>query len=321
MARVLVTGATGFVGRTLCEVLQRAGYRVRAALRNQGDAPIGAAESVVVGNVATADWTSALVGVDFVVHAAARAHVVRDSDSNSRIYFATNVEGTTRIAQAAVAAGVRRLVYLSSVKVNGEENERSPYKPSDAPQPRGVYGQSKWLAEKSLLEIAANTAMDAVIVRPPIVYGPGVRANFLRLMRWVDKGWPLPLGAIDNRRSLVSIWNLCDLLVLLLQSPAAPAKIWMVSDGEDLSTPDLIRRIAEAMGRRARLLSVPVVVLRALGKASARSDEVARLCGSLRLDVSRTLDELGWSPPLTVDQGISRTVKWYLSEHRSHRAR
>lgn len=319
MNRVLVTGATGFVGTTLCGVLDSSGYQVRAALRGDGDVPPGAAEKVVVGDVATTDWSAALAGVDCVIHAAARAHVVKDTAANSSLYFATNVEGTRRIANAAAAAGVRRLVYVSSVKVNGEENASCAYTPDDVPQPLGVYATSKWLAEKSLLEVATKTQMEAVIVRPPMVYGPGVRANFLRLMRWVDKEWPLPLGAIRNRRSLVSVWNLCDLLMKLLQNPAAPGKTWMVSDGEDPSTPDLIRRMAVAMGRRARLLPVPVVLLHALGKVTARTDEMARLCGSLVMDISRTRADLGWNPPLTLDQGISRTVDRYLSEGPSGR--
>jgi nucleoside-diphosphate-sugar epimerase len=314
MTRVLVTGATGFVGRTLCELLVHSGYTVRAALRNEGKALSGAIERVMVGDVATADWTGALVGVDFVIHAAARAHVVRDSDSNSSVYFATNLEGTRRLASAAAAAGVRRLVYVSSIKVNGEENDLCAYTPGDEPHPLEVYGESKWEAEKALLAISAGTALEAVIIRPPLVYGPGVRANFLRLLGWVDKKWPLPLGAIRNRRSLVSVWNLCDLLEKLLTHPRAPGRAWMVSDGQDLSTPELVKRIGKAMDRRVSLLPVPVSFLGACARLTGHAAEVRRLCGSLCVDIGDTRTELGWSPVVSVDEALSRTVAWYLAE-------
>ena len=172
---------------------------------------------------------------------------------------------------------------------------------------------SKWLGEKAVIDIGAASGMQALIVRSPLVYGPNVRANFLRLMRWVDKEWPLPLGAIDNSRSLVSIWNLCDFLLHVSDHVAAPGRTWMVSDGEELSTPELIRRIGSAMDRRVRLLPVPASVLKLIGGLAGRKAEVARLCGSLVVDISRTRSELGWSPPVTVTDAIGRTVEWYLS--------
>jgi nucleoside-diphosphate-sugar epimerase len=277
----------------------------------------GAVQTVCVGEIsAQTQWQRALDGVDFVIHAAARAHRVSDPKRNSDLYTSTNTDGTACLARAAAAAGVQRLLFLSTVKVNGEENDAHAYTATDEPHPQDVYGMSKWLAEKAVNEVCARTNMQAAIVRPPLVYGPGVRANFLRLMQWTDAQRPLPLGSVHNRRSLISIWNLCDLLINLLANPAAGSGTWMASDADDLSTPELVRRLATAMRRRTRLVPVPVMLLRALGLITGHSREVSRLCGSLAVDISQTRSALGWSPPLSVDEGLSRTVAWYLSEAR-----
>lgn len=315
-ARVLVTGATGFVGQVLCGQLVQSGYVVRAALRSQGATPVDIGERVMIGDIATADWTQALSGVDYVLHAAARAHVLHDHRANADIYFETNARATARLANAAAQLGVRRFVYLSSVKVNGEENSGPAYAATDEPRPQDAYGTSKWHAEKLLMEVAEHTNMQAAIVRSPLVYGPGVKANFLRLLRWVDNGWPLPLGGVVNKRSLVSIWNLCDFLECVLRHPRAANGTWMVSDGEDLSTPDLIRRIGEAMHRQVRLLPIPVAALRVVGRLMGRQAEIARLCGSLIVDTTRTRSDLEWSAPLSVDEALARTVQWYLANGR-----
>jgi nucleoside-diphosphate-sugar epimerase len=308
MTRVLVTGASGFVGSVLCPMLTSAGYRVRAAERS---AAPQAAERVVVGDIGgETDWAQALGGVDLVIHLAARVHL-HDSPEAARLYFETNARGTQRLAADSVRHGVRRLVYLSSVKVNGEGTGDRAYSGTDVPEPLDDYGRSKWQGEQWLAETAAGTAMQAVIVRSPLVYGPGVRANFLRLLRWVDRGLWLPFGAVRNRRSLASVWTLCDLLVRLLDHPAGPARTWMVSDGEDCSTADLVRRIAHAMDRRARLLPVPAALLRLGAGLLGRSAEMRRLCGSLTVDVAPTRQLLGWAPPLTMDEALSRTVGWY----------
>jgi UDP-glucose 4-epimerase len=316
MTRVLVTGANGFVGRTLCGVLTASGLTVRAAVRDAA-APGTAQERVVVGDISRADWTEALHDVQIVVHAAARAHappgVVEDE-----VYLRVNGEATAHLARAAAQAGVGRFVYLSSVKVNGEGRERA-YSAADEPRPADVYGRSKWLGEQYALEASGRTTMQVAVVRSPLVYGPGVRANFLRLMRWVECGWPLPLGAIRNRRSMVSVWNLCDLLGRTLTHPAAAGRVWMVSDGEDLSTPELLRRVAGAMQRRARLVSIPTGLLRTAGNFCGLGPAVSRLCDSLTLDISATRSELEWSPPLSVAEGIARTVSWYLAERGLHR--
>jgi UDP-glucose 4-epimerase len=315
MTRILVTGATGFVGHTLCEFLARASYVVRAALREDRTVAACISEKAVVGDIsATTDWRTALHGVDVVMHIAARAHVLHDAPANSELYMETNARGTRTLVNASVQAGIRRFGFLSSVKVNGEGTTDNAYSAGDEPRPADPYGRSKWLAEKHVMEIGAGTGMETVIVRSPLVYGPGVRANFLRMLRWVDKEFPLPLGAIENRRSFVSIWNLCDLMVHVLEHPLASGRTWMVSDGEDLSTPELVRRLASAMGRRAKLLPVPVGMLRLFGALIGRNAEMGRLCGSLVVDIEPTRRELGWSPPTTVDEGLARTVNWYLSE-------
>jgi nucleoside-diphosphate-sugar epimerase len=315
--RVLVTGATGFVGQVLCQALAQAGYVVRAGLRTPRNVPDYIRETSVVGDLnGSTDWSAALEGVDFVIHAAARAHVLNDSPDNAHQYFATNAEGTQQLALLAARAKVRRFVYLSSVKVNGEETVDHPFTADDVPRPQDPYGRSKLLGEQHLAEVAAATGLQALSVRSPLVYGPGVRANFLRLMSWVDKERPLPLGSVANRRSLVSVWNLCDLLMHGLRHPRAPGRTWMVSDGFDLSTPDLIRALAAAMGRKARLMPVPVQLLKLAGTLVGRQAEVARLCSSLVVDSSPLRAELNWQPPLSFEQGIARTVDWYVAASR-----
>ena len=313
MTRVLLTGATGFVGSALCEVLARAGYKVRAALRTDRAVPATVAEKVIVGDInSTTDWTQALDGVDAVIHAAARAHVLHPAQGSADLYFETNERGTERLANVSARMPVRRFVYLSSIKVNGEATRERAYAPGDEPRPQDDYGLSKWHAEQHVAAAAGANGMQAVIVRPPLVYGPGVRANFLRLLRLVHQGWPLPLGAVRNARSLASVWNLCDFLLLLLNHPKAPGRTWMICDGEDLSTPELIRRLGHAMGRQVRLLRVPVPLLQLCAGLLGHRAELARLCGSLQVDISQSRADLGWSPPVTVDESLARTVAWYL---------
>jgi len=260
------------------------------------------------------EWRPALADVDLVVHGAARTHVPRDAPQKRALYEAVNAHGTRHLAQAAARAGVRRFVYLSSIKVNGEATSQRPYQASDLPDPRDDYGKSKLQGETYLMQAAAGTGMEAAIVRPPLVYGPGVRANFLRLMRWVDSQWPLPLGAIHNQRSLVSVWNLCDLIETLLANRRPAAGMWLVSDGEDLSTPDLIRRLGRAMQRTVRLVAVPVPLLQVCAAIAGRRAEAARLCGSLRVSITATREALGWSPPVLMDEALMRTAAWYRAQ-------
>jgi nucleoside-diphosphate-sugar epimerase len=318
MSRVLVTGASGFVGTALCESLASCGHIVRAALRSERVMPSYVHEKVVIGDLAAPrGLADALREVDCVMHLAARTHVLHDSPGNAALYDDANAHGTRHLAEAAAAAGVRRFVYLSSIKANGEETHGRPYRPDDDPAPRDPYGSSKLQGERFLWEVAAESTLQAVVVRPPLVYGPGVRANFLRLMRWIERGVPLPFGAIHNQRSLVCVWNLCSLLLLALDSPAAPGRVWMVSDADDLSTPELIRRIGRAMQCRVLLLPVPEGLLAAGGAVLGRKAEVMRLTGSLVVDIGRTRTELGWSPAVTVDEALTRTVRWYREQYRN----
>jgi nucleoside-diphosphate-sugar epimerase len=312
MSRVLLTGATGFVGRHLAVALASAGYTVRAALRAPALPPAACAESVVSGDLGSdPEWHDALRDVDQVMHVAARAHAPGRDSGGAELCMRINARATQRLADAAAAAGVGRFVLLSSVKVNGEGTRGHAYSAADLPQPGDSYARSKWAAEQQLTEISNRSAMQAVIVRAPLVYGPGVRANFLRLLRWVDGGWPLPFGAVRNARSLVSIWNLCDLLVNITSNPAAPNRTWMVADGEDLSTPQLMVLLGRALQRPVHLLSVPPPLLRAAAAALGRTREIARLCDSLTVDVAPTRTLLGWSPPLAVEEALQRTAAWY----------
>jgi UDP-glucose 4-epimerase len=311
--KVLLTGATGFVGRTLTAMLAERGFHVRAAVRG-GGAVACAIESIDVGSLGPdTAWNVALEGIDAVVHLAARAHVLHDTADNAGEYFRVNAQGTQGLAQAAARAGVRRFVFLSSVKVNGEETTTKPFTATDIPAPLDPYGESKLRAEHELAEVARGSQMRVAIVRSPLVYGPGVRANFLRLLKLTQRGVPLPLGGVDNRRSLVSVWNLCDLLALLLESREDPCRTWMVSDGEDVSTAHLIRSMARAFARPARLVPVPLSLLRIAANLTGKSAELRRLCGSLQIDISATRSELGWNPPVSFEQGIDRTVSWFRS--------
>jgi nucleoside-diphosphate-sugar epimerase len=311
MPRVLITGATGLVGRAVCERLATEGYQLRAALRAPRQLPGHITESIVIGDIgAVKDWRTGLEGVDLVVHAAARTHVL-ETRENQRSYEATNVLATQHLAAAASSQGVRRFVYLSSIKVNGEESGAAPFEAADPPAPLDAYGRSK-LAAEEVLRAAAGT-MEVAIVRPPLVYGPGVQANFLRLMRWVDRERLLPFGAVHNQRSLINVWNLAGLIVRLLQHPRAAGQVWLVADDETVSTPQLVRRLAASLHRRARLLPVPPGLLRVAGRLTGQGEQMARLTGSLVVDCARTREALDWRPSVSLDEGLIRTAAWYRS--------
>jgi UDP-glucose 4-epimerase len=308
---ILVTGATGFVGSSLAARLVGEGFKTRACVRRDGVSPPDGVDTVNVGELtADVNWRHALAGVEGVIHLAARVHVMHDTEADPLTAFrAVNVEGTLNLARQAAAAGVKRFVFISSVKVNGEATlPGQPFTADDIPAPLDPYGASKMEAEQGLRQIAADTGMEVVIIRPPLVYGPGVKANFAALMRAVQRGWPLPLGAIHNQRSLVALDNLVDFIITCITHPKAANQTFFVSDGQDLSTTELIRGMAKAAGVSARLLPVPVWALQAGGTLLGKGDAVQRLCGNLQVDISKARTLLGWVPPVSVEEGLQRAI-------------
>jgi len=317
MKTVVITGATGFVGTALCHRMLQEKCSVRGTIRTAPQAaslPKGVVPVLISSIGPNTDWSAALAGVDTVVHLAARVHVMKDSSGDPlTAYRLVNVAGTEKLARQAAAHGVRRLVYLSSVKVNGEETS-APYKEEDCPAPQDPYGISKWEAEGILQRIAAETGLEVVIIRPPLVYGPGVKANFLKLLKFIDLGVPMPFSSIDNRRSMIYLGNLIDAIIICATHPKAAGQIYLVSDGEDMSTPLLIRQVATALGRRARLIPFPPSLMRILGKLLGKSSAIDRLLSSLVVDNNKIRRELGWNPPFTTSNGLKETAGWFKKQ-------
>lgn len=309
-ASVLVTGVSGLVGRAVERRLGFLGCPVMGAARH-GHRLSSGSEAFTAALLPDQNWSAVLVDCRAVIHLAARVHVMRDTAGDPLSAFReVNTAGTLNLARQAAAAGVRRFVFVSSVKVNGEQTTPDhPFHHDAAPAPQDPYGISKREAEDGLRAIAAQTGMDVVIMRPPLVYGPGVKANFATLMRAVQRGLPLPLASVThNRRSLVALDNLVDLLITCLDHPAAANQTFLVSDGEDLSTADLLRRLGRAMNKPARLFPVPVPLLRAGAALLGKRDVAQRLLGNLQVDITHTRETLGWTPPISVDEGLRRAV-------------
>ncbi|HQV42347.1 MAG: SDR family oxidoreductase [Moraxellaceae bacterium] len=316
--KVLVTGATGFVGARLVQRLRNEdACQVLGAVRREH--AVITPDIFVCGDIGpSTDWAAGLAGVDAVVHCAARVHVMDELAADPLVAFRrVNVEGTLNLARQAVAAGVRRFVFVSSIKVNGELTVKGrPFTADDEPHPVDPYGISKFEAEQGLMALGHESGMEIVIVRPVLVYGPGVKANFLRMMKWVCRGIPLPFGAVHNQRSLVALDNLVDLLATCMKHPAAAGQIFIACDGEDLSTSDLLRRLARALGSPSRLLPVPSFLLIAASVLLGRSELSQRLCGSLQADAGKVQRVLNWTPPLSVDEALKQTADYFL-EHQA----
>jgi UDP-glucose 4-epimerase len=312
MTRVLVTGATGFVGRALVEALVDSGFAVTAAVRDTATAPRwpDAVRVAAIGEIGgRTHWDAALDGVERVAHLAGIAHhPIADDAATAVRYTAVNVEGTAALADAAARAGVARLLFLSSVKVNGERTSLRPFTETDVPAPEDVYGRSKWQAEQALATIARAGGLPVTIIRSPLVYGPGVRGNFASLLRLCDTPLPLPFGAIDNRRSLIARANLVSAVIAALNHPAAAGETFLVRDGEDLSTATLVRHLRRALGRPPRLVPVPAVLLAGATRLLGRGAMTDRLLGSLAVDDGKIREKLQWQPPMRCDSALAEAA-------------
>ena len=306
---VLLTGSTGFVGSRVAQFLDHhvEGVALTCAIRPGASTRYGN-PTVVEGLTGEIDWGQVLKGQHVVIHAAARAHVMREEAVDPLVeYRKVNVEGTLNLARHASDAGVRRFIYLSSIKVNGESTPpNQPFSENDEPAPEDAYGVSKAEAELGLKELCYETGMELVIIRPPLVYGPGVKGNFASMIKLVGKGLPLPLGSVHNKRSLVALDNLVDLIITCIDHPAAANQIFLVSDGYDLSTTELLRGVGAAMGKSTRLVPVPPSLLLLGVSVLGRKGIAQRLVGSLQVDISKARNLLGWQPPVTVEEGLRR---------------
>lgn len=316
---VLLTGGTGFVGRSVLKALVDAKFPVVNATRGKVTSSFPGVQEYAIQSLSEQiDWTTPLSGVDVVIHCAGRAHVMNETHSNPlQAFREVNVDATLKLAQEAAEAGVRRFIFISSIKVNGEEtSDKRPFTSQDAPAPLDDYGVSKLEAEQALLALAAHTSMDVVIIRPVLVYGPGVKANFEKMLATVDKCIPLPFGGIDNRRSLVFIDNLVDLICVCIKHPAASNQVFLVSDDNDLSTGQILKGLALAMHKRSNVFSLPRFLLNCVAALTGKKEFLQRLCGSLQVDITDTRERLGWTPPVSVAEAFAITARHYQDKKR-----
>ena len=311
MKRVLVTGASGFIGQSLIPTLKDRNILVQQVTRQQ--AQINEEGLYFIPDFNAKDvWQTALLGCDLVIHLAARVHVMQDKGANPlEAFLAANLHGTVNLAQAAAKSGIKRFVFVSTIKVNGEFTEKQPFTENDLPNPQDPYAISKYEAEKALRQIEKETGMQVVILRPPLIYGEGVKANFAALLNLVDKKLPLPMANIHNKRSLIYVKNFVDAIITCATHPKAAGETYLVSDGEDVSLPQLIKKIAIALDKQNYLFPFPIFIMRFLASLVGKSASVDRLTESLIIDSSKIRQELGWNPPFTMADGLKITADWY----------
>ena len=313
MKKICITGANGFIGKALCKSLKAPDNHIRGFVRAMdSDNNSSETEHISVGDISSkTNWKDHLKGFDYIIHCAGLTHQM-SSIKDINVYNLVNIDGTKRLAEHAVEAGIKRLVFLSSVKVNGESTDqitKQKFSHKDNSNPKDLYAISKLEAEKALWEISSRTGLEMVVVRLPLVYGYGVKGNLARLIKLVKSGIPLPLGLIKNQRSMIGIDNLIDLLIRCIDHPEANGKTFLASDKEDLSTPELVKLIASSMGKKVNLFPFPISILKFLGSVFGKREEINRLVGSLRIDNSYTKQILNWTPPVSVEEGIRRMVQ------------
>ncbi|MBI5418336.1 SDR family oxidoreductase [Candidatus Poribacteria bacterium] len=311
---ILITGANGFVGQVLCTTLLARGFNVRGAVRTKDSLP-KKIPTIIINNIGTkTNWDDALKDIDVVIHLAAKVHEMKKSPDMLDEYRKVNTFGTEQLAKSAAKFGVKRIVFLSTIKVNGEETKEKPFTENDIPNPQDPYGISKWEAEQALKKIGNEQKIEIVILRTPLVYGPNVKANFLRLIKLVDKNIPIPLLNIKNNRSMIYIGNLADAIIACISNPKASGETFLLRDKEDISTSGLIKKIAFAKNKKPILLPCPIFLLKIVGTIIGKKDEIDRLTGSLCIDDTKIRNILGWVPPFSTDEGIKETIKWYYAK-------
>lgn len=316
---IALTGATGLIGAAVARRLVGERIRLRIAVRSGQNGAEAAEVHWFEELSASTSWRSFVASMEVVIHCAARVHIMNELSADPLTEFRkVNVEGTLTLARQAAEAGIKRFIFISSIKVNGEGTEPGkPYTAEDVPAPVDPYGISKLEAERGLLALAVETGMEVIIIRPVLVYGPGVKANFHSMMNWLNKRVPLPLGAIHNKRSMVALDNLVDLIVTCIDHPAAANQVFLVSDGDDLSTTQLLQRTGKALGKPALLLPLPSFLLSTAARMLGKPGVAQRLCGSLQVDIEKTKTLLSWAPPVSVDDALSKTARHFLEQQKA----
>ncbi len=316
MSKVLITGSNGFLGKALCKSLLIKKYMIHASTRSKNHNFPQEIVNFDVGDICSkTKWQNALLNIECIIHCAARTHVMKEKKYNIlKSYRKINVDGTKNLAIQAASMGVKRFIFISSIKVNGEQTiGSSSFNTSSIPSPEDAYGISKWEAEQTLWDISKKTGLEVVIIRPPLIYGEGVKGNFLNLLDIIYRGVPLPLASIKNKRSFVGLQNLIDLIIRCINNPKAAGNTFLISDLETVSTSELINKLAKLMNKSSNLFSLPTFLIKLIASLTGKSLEVKRLLSSLQVDSSKTREVLDWTPSFSLDEGLEKTVKWYLN--------